>query len=213
MCPLNYSDSLGGSVGYSSSGSKTSKRWDYSQLTPSTMGVNKVEDTTSSTTTTTTDCNKTAKEEMNLNLKEEKSKKDTIDVNEKEKADQEPETPLPPGWEAHEDNEGCYYWHVKTGTIQRHRPDAPPPPSTSEIGDNKKEMTSTSKMKQILLDEESQKIPTTSPSTKKEISTADLVPCEQQQTSASVGARTPISSTSDPYDLQVILESRTPIFN
>ncbi len=31
--------------------------------------------------------------------------------------------PLPPGWEKHEDSEGAYYWHVKSGTIQRQRPE------------------------------------------------------------------------------------------
>ena len=29
---------------------------------------------------------------------------------------------LPPGWEKHEDSEGAYFWHVKSGTIQRERP-------------------------------------------------------------------------------------------
>lgn len=29
---------------------------------------------------------------------------------------------LPPGWEKHEDNGGPYYWHIKTGTIQREPP-------------------------------------------------------------------------------------------
>ena len=29
---------------------------------------------------------------------------------------------LPSGWERHEDSEGAYYWHVKSGTIQRERP-------------------------------------------------------------------------------------------
>ena len=29
---------------------------------------------------------------------------------------------LPPGWERHEDSEGAYFWHVKSGTIQRERP-------------------------------------------------------------------------------------------
>ena len=37
------------------------------------------------------------------------------------KAD-EGEGALPPGWERHEDSEGAYYWHVKSGTIQRERP-------------------------------------------------------------------------------------------
>ncbi|CAG9859848.1 unnamed protein product [Phyllotreta striolata] len=29
---------------------------------------------------------------------------------------------LPPGWEKHEDNDGPYYWHIKSGTIQREIP-------------------------------------------------------------------------------------------
>ncbi|XP_048525824.1 protein Fe65 homolog isoform X3 [Dendroctonus ponderosae] len=29
---------------------------------------------------------------------------------------------LPPGWEKHEDNDGPYYWHIKSGTIQREMP-------------------------------------------------------------------------------------------
>ncbi|XP_012288947.1 protein Fe65 homolog isoform X2 [Orussus abietinus] len=32
---------------------------------------------------------------------------------------------LPPGWEKHEDNDGPYYWHIKSGTIQREPPEAP----------------------------------------------------------------------------------------
>lgn len=30
---------------------------------------------------------------------------------------------LPPGWEKHEDNDGPYYWHIKSGTIQREVPE------------------------------------------------------------------------------------------
>jgi len=29
---------------------------------------------------------------------------------------------LPPGWERHEDASGPYYWHIKSGTIQRDQP-------------------------------------------------------------------------------------------
>lgn len=29
---------------------------------------------------------------------------------------------LPPGWEKHEDDNGPYYWHIPTGTIQRDKP-------------------------------------------------------------------------------------------
>ncbi|KAG7305122.1 hypothetical protein JYU34_010589 [Plutella xylostella] len=38
----------------------------------------------------------------------------------------EPPLQLPPGWERHEDNDGPYYWHVKSGTIQREVPKMPP---------------------------------------------------------------------------------------
>ncbi|XP_034251170.1 protein Fe65 homolog isoform X2 [Thrips palmi] len=34
---------------------------------------------------------------------------------------------LPPGWERHEDNDGPYYWHIKSGTIQREPPSADTP--------------------------------------------------------------------------------------
>ncbi|XP_065158070.1 protein Fe65 homolog [Atheta coriaria] len=40
----------------------------------------------------------------------------------KERSD---ETDLPPGWEKHEDNDGPYYWHIKSGTIQRELPEMP----------------------------------------------------------------------------------------
>ncbi|XP_031774506.1 amyloid-beta A4 precursor protein-binding family B member 2 isoform X2 [Apis florea] len=33
---------------------------------------------------------------------------------------------LPPGWQKHEDENGPYYWHVKSGNIQREPPEAPP---------------------------------------------------------------------------------------
>ncbi|XP_052122589.1 protein Fe65 homolog isoform X2 [Frankliniella occidentalis] len=40
-----------------------------------------------------------------------------------------PKENLPPGWERHEDNDGPYYWHIKSGTIQREPPglDTPTP--------------------------------------------------------------------------------------
>ncbi|XP_065346910.1 protein Fe65 homolog isoform X1 [Cloeon dipterum] len=34
----------------------------------------------------------------------------------------ETEETLPPGWEKHEDNDGPYFWHIKSGTIQREPP-------------------------------------------------------------------------------------------
>ena len=42
---------------------------------------------------------------------------------------------LPPGWEKHEDDEGPYFWHVKTGNIQREMPVA-----TSEAADSSAEV-------------------------------------------------------------------------
>ncbi|KAG6442923.1 hypothetical protein O3G_MSEX002579 [Manduca sexta] len=36
------------------------------------------------------------------------------------------EPQLPPGWEKHEDSDGPYYWHIKSGTIQREIPKMPP---------------------------------------------------------------------------------------
>lgn len=38
---------------------------------------------------------------------------------------------LPPGWEKHEDNNGPYYWHIKSGTIQREPPKAEQPPGAA----------------------------------------------------------------------------------
>ncbi|GJQ83101.1 hypothetical protein Trydic_g20112 [Trypoxylus dichotomus] len=46
---------------------------------------------------------------------------DTISPD-KERSD---ESDLPPGWEKHEDNDGPYYWHIKSGTIQREVPTLP----------------------------------------------------------------------------------------
>lgn len=40
------------------------------------------------------------------------------------RAKKEPQ--LPSGWEKHEDNDGPYYWHIKSGTIQREIPKMPP---------------------------------------------------------------------------------------
>ncbi|PVD34945.1 hypothetical protein C0Q70_06226 [Pomacea canaliculata] len=34
---------------------------------------------------------------------------------------------LPPGWQKHEDEDGPYYWHIKSGTIQRDPPPPAPP--------------------------------------------------------------------------------------
>ncbi|XP_052078808.1 protein Fe65 homolog isoform X2 [Mytilus californianus] len=39
---------------------------------------------------------------------------------------------LPPGWEKCEDEDGAYYWHIKSGTIQR-EPPSPAPPDTKHV--------------------------------------------------------------------------------
>lgn len=49
------------------------------------------------------------------------------------KMDSEENTPveqLPQGWERHEDEDGPYYWHIQSGTIQR---SPPPPPSPGQL--------------------------------------------------------------------------------
>lgn len=38
---------------------------------------------------------------------------------------------LPPGWQKHEDEDGPYYWHIKSGTIQRDPPPPAPPDGPS----------------------------------------------------------------------------------
>lgn len=50
--------------------------------------------------------------------KKENGKKEEIDHIE----DKDSNSDLPPGWEKHEDNDGPYYWHIKSGTIQREPP-------------------------------------------------------------------------------------------
>ncbi|KAL4229771.1 amyloid beta (A4) precursor protein-binding [Mactra antiquata] len=47
-----------------------------------------------------------------------------------ENTTEEPEA-LPPGWERCEDEDGPYYWHIKSGTIQR-EPPSPAPPDMKE---------------------------------------------------------------------------------
>lgn len=40
---------------------------------------------------------------------------------------------LPFGWEKHEDNDGSYYWHIKSGTIQREPPLWPKETQNSDV--------------------------------------------------------------------------------
>ncbi|KFB41666.1 hypothetical protein ZHAS_00009292 [Anopheles sinensis] len=50
--------------------------------------------------------------------RDEKGKREDIEAIE----DKDKTKDLPPGWEKHEDNGGPYYWHIKSGTIQREPP-------------------------------------------------------------------------------------------
>ena len=53
------------------------------------------------------------------NTQEKPSEVDSTDSEDKDEN-------LPPGWQKHEDENGPYYWHVKSGNIQREPPEAPP---------------------------------------------------------------------------------------
>ena len=44
-------------------------------------------------------------------------------VKRRPKKSQRGDTALPPGWEKHSDDNGFYYWHIKSGTIQREPPE------------------------------------------------------------------------------------------
>ncbi|RXG59753.1 Protein Fe65-like protein [Armadillidium vulgare] len=48
----------------------------------------------------------------------------TNDVDSEEKKDPPSDDALPSGWEKHEDNDGPYYWHIKSGTITRTPPNS-----------------------------------------------------------------------------------------
>ncbi|XP_058461363.1 protein Fe65 homolog isoform X2 [Malaya genurostris] len=57
-------------------------------------------------------------DEADDDVDEEKGKHEDIEgIEEKDETKD-----LPPGWEKHEDNGGPYYWHIKSGTIQREPP-------------------------------------------------------------------------------------------
>lgn len=50
---------------------------------------------------------------------------------------------LPFGWEKHEDNDGPYYWHIKSGTIQREPPLFPKESATTQPCNDTKSATTT----------------------------------------------------------------------
>ncbi|XP_039294670.1 LOW QUALITY PROTEIN: protein Fe65 homolog, partial [Nilaparvata lugens] len=60
---------------------------------------------------------------------EDTNKRDEEEEEEEEYEEEEPpssptDPDLPAGWEKHEDNDGPYYWHIKSGTIQRDPPES-----------------------------------------------------------------------------------------
>lgn len=85
---------------------KQNNRWTYGQLNPATMGV------VSPQSEKEVSCEKT-EEKPPTSAKDEA--KTTQSVKPGDLAD---------GWEMHEDEGGLYFWHVKSGTIQREIPKA-----------------------------------------------------------------------------------------
>ncbi|XP_058829100.1 protein Fe65 homolog isoform X2 [Topomyia yanbarensis] len=67
-------------------------------------------------------------DELDDDEEEEKGKHEDIEGIE----DKDETKDLPPGWEKHEDNGGPYYWHIKSGTIQREPPVWPKEPPTKD---------------------------------------------------------------------------------
>ena len=70
--------------------------------------------------TTDDDCGEIESDKL---VESDKEKGDKSDGEQDEAEDsEEPASSLPPGWERHEDEQGPYYWHIKTGDIQREPP-------------------------------------------------------------------------------------------
>ena len=77
-----------------------------------------------------------SEKDTNKDLKEDNGDTDIMKYQKKEdnvnavvkrrpkKSNRPKENVLPPGWEKHSDENGYYYWHVKSGTIQREYPHA-----------------------------------------------------------------------------------------
>lgn len=91
-------------IGEGIENNKQNNRWTYAQLNPQTMGV-----LTSPQTEKEVSCEKEPEKEI-VNPDEQKPAKPAIDLED--------------GWEMHEDEVGLYFWHIKSGTIQREIPKA-----------------------------------------------------------------------------------------
>lgn len=72
------------------------------------------------------DKNENKVHEVESDEKEDGDNKDATESIEDKDANKD----LPFGWEKHEDNDGPYYWHIKSGTIQREPPLFPKEPTT-----------------------------------------------------------------------------------
>ena len=100
---------------------KQNNRWTYAQLNPQTMGV-----LSSPQTEKEVSCEKEQPLENNQAI----AKSDQKDNDDTGVGGVGPTTPSKPaidledGWEMHEDEGGLYFWHVKSGTIQREIPKA-----------------------------------------------------------------------------------------
>lgn len=64
-----------------------------------------------------------AKHDSKVNeVASDEEEKDDCDNSNDSTEDKDVNKDLPFGWEKHEDNDGPYYWHIKSGTIQREPP-------------------------------------------------------------------------------------------
>lgn len=64
---------------------------------------------------------------------EEKDECDNKNAESESIEDKDANKDLPFGWEKHEDNDGPYYWHIKSGTIQREPPLFPKEMQSADI--------------------------------------------------------------------------------
>ncbi len=86
---------------------KQNQRWNYAQLNAQSMGVMASPQT-----------------ELEKEVSCEKEGPSTAVQPEKKATEKKKPDQLADGWEMHEDEGGLYFWHVKTGTIQREIPAA-----------------------------------------------------------------------------------------
>ena len=91
--------------------SKQNQRWNYAQLNAQSMGVLSSPQTEKEVScekkTTDSPSSEVAKSDNSITKLENTKTESLVD-----------------GWEMHEDEGGLYFWHVKSGTIQREVPSA-----------------------------------------------------------------------------------------